>query len=294
MIKYMIENLATRIFIVGNLADKGLEHQKNTMKFVWSAISNKIDQQVHFQTHFEIEDDSEGVFVLENLNFRPEEWGFRAHEEPPKKEDEKKEGEGDAEQEPPEVDDKNKKLPPKDAKKKAEEEAKKKAEEEAKRKAEEDAAKAHEAEGEGHHEGEGEFEQEIEEPPVTYKEIEAFKNQLAHLGDVYVNDALDASLTHSNTVADLRSSSKVMGIRMTEEVRKLGMFFKYEYSPTICVLGGALRNMNVFDRLLLFNSLLHCTNSIAVMGGFALYFLKSLGVKLGPQNNLIDDRVLPL
>lgn len=85
-----------------------------------------------------------------------------------------------------------------------------------------------------------------------------------------------------------------MGIRMTEEVRKLAMFFKYEQSPTVCIVGGALRQINVYDKLLLVNSLFRCTDVIVIVGGLALYFLKSLGVELGPQDKVIDERYNPV
>lgn len=276
MIKYLIENLAIRTYIVGNLGDKGLNHMKNTMKFVWSAIAGKIDQQVNFQPHYETEEDSEGVFICENLNFNPEEWGFEMHEEQPEPEQIEEEGEGAEGDQEPEAD-KGKDKAGKD-----------------KKKVDEDNKEEQEAEGENQGEGEGgegdEEPEEEQEPPLTFKEIEIFKNKLAKLGEVYVNDALDASLTHSNTVADLRTENKVMGIRMTEEVRKLGMFFKYEYSPTVCILGGAFKSVSIYDRLLLFNSLLRCTDVIVVLGSFSLYFLKALGIKLGPQDKLVDEK----
>lgn len=247
MVKYMIENLATRTFIVANLADKSGKYKpQNTMRFVWNALAGKIDQPLHFQDAYEVEHDSEGLFMLENLNFNPEEWGFVEPEPAPKPEH--PEGEGDADAEPEPADDKNKgKANPKDkkaeeAKKKAEEEAKKAAEEAKKQKELELKKAAEEGLEQSHVEGEGEGEVEPEPIPViTYREIEAFKSKLSSLADIYVNDALDASLTHSNTVADLRIPVKVMGIRMTEEIRKLAMFFKYPHSPTFAILGGTFK-----------------------------------------------------
>lgn len=295
MIKYLMENLAIRTFVIGNLGEKsGKVKPENTMKFVWNAISNKIDQQVHFQEEYEFEEDTEGVYILENLNFHPEEWGFIEPEPVPEPEHPEGEGEGDAEPEP--VDDKkNKGKTAKD--KKAEEKKAKEAEEARKAKEAEEKKKAEEekkAEGEGEGEGEGDHEpQEEPEPEITYKEIEAFKQKLASLGDVYINDALDASLTNSNTVADLRTEMKVMGIRMTEEVRKLAMFFKYEHNPTVVVIGGSFKT-SISDRILLFNSLIYCTDVIFIAGIFALYFLKVLGVKLGPQEELIQHKYLDI
>ena len=298
MIKYMIENLATRTFIVANLSDKsGKFKAQNTMRFVWNALTSKVDQPIHFQDEYELEHDSEGIFMLENLNFHPEEWGFI--EPDPIVKPENPEGEGDEEKEPEPVDDKNKgKGNPKDkkaeeAKKKAEEEAKKKAEEEKKQK-ELEMKKAAEEGEQQNMEGEGEGEAEPEPiPDITYKEIEAFKSKLSSLADIYINDALDASLTHSNTIADLRIPVKVMGIRMTEEVRKLGMFFKYPHSPTFAIVGGTFK-WNISDRILLLNSLIYSTDTIFIWGGFALYFLKALGIKLGSQHSIIQDKYLKL
>ena len=129
------------------------------------------------------------------------------------------------------------------AKEKKEWEAKQKEKAEAKAAAE--AAKA-EAEGE---QGEGEEEEKEPEPTgppeVTSQEVDTFKEKLAKCGDIYVNDALQQSLTTSNTVTELRCGLRVMGCRMTEEVRKLGKFFLYEQTPTVAVLGGQLNDFNI-------------------------------------------------
>jgi 3-phosphoglycerate kinase len=53
IIKYLIENLASRTFIIGNLSDKsGKVKPKNTMRFVWNSIASKIDQPVLFQESY--------------------------------------------------------------------------------------------------------------------------------------------------------------------------------------------------------------------------------------------------
>jgi hypothetical protein len=48
---------------------------------------------------------------------------------------------------------------------------------------------------------------------------------LGKYGDIYVNDAPLMTLTNSNSIAEISCKKKVMGIRMTEEIRKLAMFF---------------------------------------------------------------------
>lgn len=58
-----------------------------------------------------------------------------------------------------------------------------------------------------------------------YKTIHKYKEHLGKYGDIYVNDAPMMSLTNSNSIAEIKCKKKVMGIRMTEEVRKLALFF---------------------------------------------------------------------
>ena len=62
-----------------------------------------------------------------------------------------------------------------------------------------------------------------------YKTTYGFLNSIQKFGQIYVNDAPLASLTTSNTVADLRFNQHVMGVKMTEEVRKLAQFFLKPY-----------------------------------------------------------------
>ena len=57
---------------------------------------------------------------------------------------------------------------------------------------------------------------------TTYKYVSNLGKQL---GSLYVNDAPLACLTSSNSISDIKCSRKVMGPKMTEEVRKLAQFF---------------------------------------------------------------------
>lgn len=58
-----------------------------------------------------------------------------------------------------------------------------------------------------------------------YKTIHKYKELLGKYGDIYVNDAPMMSLSNSNSVAEIKCKKRVMGIRMTEEIRKLTLFF---------------------------------------------------------------------
>jgi len=57
---------------------------------------------------------------------------------------------------------------------------------------------------------------------TTYKYLKNIGNPL---GSIYVNDSPLACLTTSNSVAEIKCDRKVMGVKMTEEVRKLSQFF---------------------------------------------------------------------
>jgi hypothetical protein len=48
---------------------------------------------------------------------------------------------------------------------------------------------------------------------------------LGSLGEIYINDAPLASLTNSNTTSDIKCQKKVMGMKMTEEMRNIAQFF---------------------------------------------------------------------
>lgn len=106
------------------------------------------------------------------------------------------------------------------------------------------------------------------------------------MGTLYVNDAPLACLTTSNSVAEIKCDRKVMGLKMTEEVRKLAQFFlkrfplhvkerhvkqpeyrDYYDTPFAAVLGGQCASVSdLMDKVLLANSLLDNANTIYLVG----------------------------
>ena len=64
-------------------------------------------------------------------------------------------------------------------------------------------------------------EEEPKEDPFNSSTIHQYKKNLGSLGDIYINDAPLASLTNSNTVSEVSCSKKVMGMKMTEEMRNI-------------------------------------------------------------------------
>ena len=116
-------------------------------------------------------------------------------------------------------------------KKKEEELAKKKAEEEAaaKKKADELAATQKTLTEEERLELERQKEEterkKREAEYFDYKTIHRYKETLGKYGEIYVNDAPIATLSSSNSIAEIRCKRKVMGVKMTEELRKVCHFF---------------------------------------------------------------------
>lgn len=172
---------------------------------------------------------------MENLNFLPDEHSYVEpwiEPEQPKVEEEK-------EDQAPEENSKGaktianaaskdpKKMNPAE-KKKWEEEQKKKEKEESEntaeklRKAEQEAELARKKEEERR-------QREIEDY-FDFKTTYEYLNRLGKkFGTVYVNDAPLECLSTSNSVAELKCDRKVMGITITEEIRKLSQFFMKDF-----------------------------------------------------------------
>ena len=54
-----------------------------------------------------------------------------------------------------------------------------------------------------------------------YKTTYQYIQNLRKLGQIYVNDAPLASLSTSNSIAEMKCKLNVMGVKMTEDIRKL-------------------------------------------------------------------------
>ncbi len=134
-----------------------------------------------------------------------------------------------------------------------------------------------------------------------YRTIHKYKGLLGRYGDIYVNDAPLMSLTNSNSIAELKCHRKVMGMKMTEEVRKLCLFFLKRHPKDIsdlwysqptpagyhekeftALIGGTMKSVHdILDKILLCNTLLDQTKVIYLGGQFGLAALHALGVKVG-------------
>ena len=330
---------ANRTFILGNLSDKaGKVKPENSLRIVHRALQKQLqDQPLIFVEDALIKDfeskleneifPEQTTFILENLNFKPDEYGYveadkpledpnKPSEEELKRIEEEKLREaaassqikgGPAKAAPA-------KPPAGPADKKKEEEAKKKAEEEAaaKKKAEESLSSQKSLTEEERAEIERQREEaerkKREAEYFDYKTIHAYKELLGRYGAIYVNDAPLATLTNSNSISEIKCSRKVMGVKMTEELRKLCQFFLKKHPSQItdlwynkpqqrsyferefaCVIGGTVGSVSeILDRILLVNSLIDTCKDIYLGGQFGLAALHALGVKVGHVDNMSD------
>jgi len=115
----------------------------------------------------------------------------------------------------------------------------------------------------------------------------AFAEQLAHLGDVYVNDAFGtAHRAHASTavIAEFFPKDKKMfGLLMESEVASAEKVLHQSQKPFTAIIGGA----KVSDKILIIENLLDRATDIIIGGGMAYTFFKATGGKIG--NSLCEN-----
>jgi phosphoglycerate kinase len=125
--------------------------------------------------------------------------------------------------------------------------------------------------------------------PEEEKNAEEMAQQLAKLGDVYVNDAFGAAhRAHASTEGVARHLPAVAGLLMEKEIRYLGEAIAEPSHPFIAILGGA----KVSDKIGVIRNLLKKTDQILIGGGMANTFFKARGSKVG--DSLVEDEVLDI
>jgi phosphoglycerate kinase len=107
--------------------------------------------------------------------------------------------------------------------------------------------------------------------------------QLARLGDIYVNDAFGtAHRAHASTETVARYLPGVAGFLMEKELEKLGGVLNDPPRPFYAVLGGA----KVKDKIKVIENLLPKVDGLILGGGMAYTFLKAQGKEIG--NSLLS------
>lgn len=126
--------------------------------------------------------------------------------------------------------------------------------------------------------------------PEEEKGDTAFAQELAQLGDVFVNDAFGtAHRAHASTSEIAKffdSNHKMFGFLMEAEINAANKVLHDASQPLAAIIGGA----KVSDKILIIENLLEKAKDILIGGGMAYTFIKALGGEIG--NSLFEaDRI---
>ena len=112
-----------------------------------------------------------------------------------------------------------------------------------------------------------------------------FANELAKLGDFYVNDAFGAAHRNHTSTAKLAKVLKpsVSGLLMEKEIRCLSQALDNPERPFTAVVGGA----KVSSKIGVLENLLDKVDNLIIGGGMAYTFVKANGGKIG--NSICED-----
>jgi 3-phosphoglycerate kinase len=112
-----------------------------------------------------------------------------------------------------------------------------------------------------------------------------FANELAKLGDFYVNDAFGAAHRNHTSTAKLAKILKpaVSGLLMAKEIECLSAALNNPVKPFTAVVGGA----KVSSKIGVLENLLDKVDNLIIGGGMAYTFVKANGGKIG--NSICED-----
>jgi phosphoglycerate kinase len=119
--------------------------------------------------------------------------------------------------------------------------------------------------------------------PSEEKNDLALAEQMAKLGDVFVNDAFgSAHRAHSSTEGVARFLPAVSGLLLEKEIDYLGTALEAPTRPFVAILGGA----KVSDKIAVIEALLGKCDVLLIGGGMANTFFAAQGVAMG--NSLVE------
>lgn len=114
--------------------------------------------------------------------------------------------------------------------------------------------------------------------PQEEKNDAAFAQQLAALGEFYVNDAFGtAHRAHASTEGVTRFLPGVAGFLMERELNFLGSALEHPQHPFAAIVGGA----KVSDKIKVLERLISMVDILLIGGGMANTFLKAEGYEIG-------------
>jgi phosphoglycerate kinase len=105
-----------------------------------------------------------------------------------------------------------------------------------------------------------------------------FAEQLAKLGDVFVNDAFGtAHRAHASTEGLAHRLPAVAGLLMEKEIVTMGEALEHPKRPFVAIVGGA----KVSSKLAVLQNLIERVDRLLIGGGMANTFLKAQGLEVG-------------
>ncbi len=105
-----------------------------------------------------------------------------------------------------------------------------------------------------------------------------FANDLASLGEIFVNDAFGtAHRAHASTAGIADYLPCVSGFLIEKEVEFLGNAVENPVRPFVAIMGGA----KVGDKITVIRNLLRKVDTLLIGGGMAYTFFKSMGLGIG-------------
>lgn len=120
---------------------------------------------------------------------------------------------------------------------------------------------------------------------------ENFAEQLAKLGDIYVNDAFGtAHRAHASTtiVAQFFPNNKCFGFLLAKEIESIDKVLNSTDKPVTAVLGGS----KVSSKITIIENILDKVDHMIIGGGMMFTFIKAQGGNIG--SSLVEDDKLDL
>jgi phosphoglycerate kinase len=121
----------------------------------------------------------------------------------------------------------------------------------------------------------------------------AFAEELASLGNIYVNDAFGtAHRAHASTtiIAQFFPKEKCFGLLMAKEIESLNKVLKNSEKPVTAILGGS----KVSSKITVIENILDKVDHMIIGGGMTFTFVKALGGKVGDSICEDDKQELAL
>ncbi len=119
------------------------------------------------------------------------------------------------------------------------------------------------------------------------KNDKVFSQELASLGDIFVNDAFGTShRAHSSTAGICSYLPSAVGFLIEKEIEVMGNALEDPKRPLTAILGGA----KVSDKIGVIENLLNIADNILIGGGMAYTFFKAMGYSVG-TSLLEEDKV---